>query len=425
MKRQSDKSSGSQGFLRIDPLDDAWNSHPPPEHPHLLKHEFTLMLTAPKGSGKTTVLGNLLIKHYKGYFHRVLVFSPTVDNDAKWTTIRNTRGVVKPNHRLVNWWESHKDKRESAKKAKKQEQEAAQQRKLTETMQKTNTGKVLHRAVQVQDVLGVRPSGSVKPSTMSGKGSKSVSQQRHQLGDWRKSTKDRNVPNPEASKEGVAKTGEEEEIDWDAAEEYMKQASKSDGKIRDNWVYTHYDEQDLTKVLRGYQSMLRAVTQDGKDKYWMDRVLFVFDDLVGSTLFSLSHKANPFKELNVRHRHYNASLILVTQAYKEVPKTMRTNASAHILFEIPSESELESIYEENPVCLRKDEWIQVYKAATSEPYSFLFINYQQPRAHQMGKNFELLYELGDREVTAGQGVSIVSNNSNHPKPSPKKNLSVY
>jgi len=38
--------------------------HPPAKHDALPKHEFSMGLIAPKGSGKTTVLCNLL-KFYK------------------------------------------------------------------------------------------------------------------------------------------------------------------------------------------------------------------------------------------------------------------------------------------------------------------------------------------------------------------------
>lgn len=58
-------------------------AHPPARHDALPKHEFSMGLIAPKGSGKTTVLCNLL-KFYKGYFHSILVFSPTVASDEKW-----------------------------------------------------------------------------------------------------------------------------------------------------------------------------------------------------------------------------------------------------------------------------------------------------------------------------------------------------
>jgi Ni2+-binding GTPase involved in maturation of urease and hydrogenase len=57
--------------------------HPPAKYDALPRHEFSMGLIAPKGSGKTTVLCNLL-KFYKGYFHSILVFSPTVASDEKW-----------------------------------------------------------------------------------------------------------------------------------------------------------------------------------------------------------------------------------------------------------------------------------------------------------------------------------------------------
>ncbi|MGL5112700.1 MAG: hypothetical protein ACRC6O_08690 [Flavobacterium sp.] len=73
--------------------------HPTAKHDALPRHEFSMGLIgkfiddhlyfpvtnflAPKGSGKTTVICNLL-KFYKGYFHSILVFSPTVASDEKW-----------------------------------------------------------------------------------------------------------------------------------------------------------------------------------------------------------------------------------------------------------------------------------------------------------------------------------------------------
>ncbi len=57
--------------------------HPQPANDILPTHEFTIGIIAPKGSGKTTVIANLL-DFYKGYFHNILVFSPTVASDEKW-----------------------------------------------------------------------------------------------------------------------------------------------------------------------------------------------------------------------------------------------------------------------------------------------------------------------------------------------------
>ncbi|KAI8999859.1 hypothetical protein BC832DRAFT_594426 [Gaertneriomyces semiglobifer] len=62
--------------------------HPPPIGDDVLPyHEFTAGLIAPKGSGKTTLICNIL-KFYQGYFHVITVFSPTLHCDEKWKTVR-------------------------------------------------------------------------------------------------------------------------------------------------------------------------------------------------------------------------------------------------------------------------------------------------------------------------------------------------
>lgn len=57
-------------------------------------HEFTMGIIAPKGAGKTTTICNLL-DFYKGYFHRILIFSPTIDSDEKWDWIKDKKLLAK------------------------------------------------------------------------------------------------------------------------------------------------------------------------------------------------------------------------------------------------------------------------------------------------------------------------------------------
>lgn len=79
---------------------------------------------------------------------------------------------------------------------------------------------------------------------------------------------------------------------------------------------------------------------------------------------------------------------MVTQAYKEIPKTVRTNYSCLIVFEIPNEKEIEVIFEENPNYLKRDEWMEMYEYATDGDHDFLFINYQKPKRLRLMKNFD-------------------------------------
>ena len=127
-------------------------------------------------------------------------------------------------------------------------------------------------------------------------------------------------------------------------------------------------------------------------KYYVDRDLWIFDDLVGSSLFSMRHQDNPFKTLNIRHRHFSASLILVTQAYKEIPKTIRTNVTGRVLFRISNQKELDVIYEECPCFLNKTQWLQLYEKAIREPFSFLYINLFFPPDKRMFKRFEYVLQ---------------------------------
>ena len=138
--------------------------------------------------------------------------------------------------------------------------------------------------------------------------------------------------------------------------------------------------------------MINNLKEGGSTKFLANRMLIIFDDLVGSSLFS-QRKKDPFKILNTTHRHYSASMLLVTQAYKEIPKTVRTNFSALIIFEIPNEKELDVIYEENPVGLKRDDWMKFYNYATEGAHDFMFINYQKPKNQRIMKNFtHILYK---------------------------------
>lgn len=70
--------------MKIKPVPIPVGAHHPnvPHNPILPQHEFTLGLIAPKGSGKTTLIANLL-RFYKGYFHTIVVFSPTLHAVSK------------------------------------------------------------------------------------------------------------------------------------------------------------------------------------------------------------------------------------------------------------------------------------------------------------------------------------------------------
>lgn len=160
-----------------------------------------------------------------------------------------------------------------------------------------------------------------------------------------------------------------------------------DFTIPEECFFSDYDADTLQTVMDEQMAIVKLLKKHGQSKHMANRLLVIFDDLVGSTLFS-NARGNPFKMLNTNHRHYSASLLMVSQAYKEIPKTVRTNFSCLVVFEIPSEKEIEVIFEENSLYMKRDEWMEMYEHAVQGDHDFLFINYQKSKRLRAMKNFE-------------------------------------
>ena len=133
-------------------------------------------------------------------------------------------------------------------------------------------------------------------------------------------------------------------------------------------------------------------------KFAADRMVVILDDQAG--MFKGGNTNNPMVNYVIRHRHVSSSVIIVTQAYKAIPKTIRTNCNALILFDIPNLSELKVIYEENPEGLNEDEWLKVYRYATADPFSFMYINNKFKKGERIYKNFTHQLQVSTSEDTS-------------------------
>lgn len=279
--------------LKIKPVPIPVDAHHPlvPHHEVLPQHEFTMAVVAPKGSGKTTWIANIL-DFYTGYFHKITVISPTIHSDEKWDYIRK-RPLLGENKALKKFLEK--------------------------------------KELENDSVVG-------KPKVV--------------------------------------------------------QHNRSfDPHIPDDMFMTEYNSEILQSMMQEQLDMIEALEGLGATKHLADRWLLIFDDMVGSNLFT-NRRDNPFKKLMANHRHHSASNIIVSQAYKELPKTARTNVTGLVTWEIPNEGELKVLYEENPLGMKRDQWDQVYKYCTGDEYSFMYINYKKPKRLRIMKNFDQVVYMG-------------------------------
>ena len=98
------------------------------------------------------------------------------------------------------------------------------------------------------------------------------------------------------------------------------------------------------------------------------KILIVFDDMIADMIEN--KKLNSIvTELFIRGRKLNISLVFITQSYFEVPKDDRLNTITKIL----NKRELQQIAINHSPDIITEDFVNIYKKCTAEPYSF-FVN---------------------------------------------------
>ena len=103
------------------------------------------------------------------------------------------------------------------------------------------------------------------------------------------------------------------------------------------------------------------------------KVLIIFGDMIANITRSEKFKAT-VKELFIRCRKLNISIVFITQSYFRTPKDARLNSTHYILMKIGNKKELKIIAEEHSVHLDFKEFLKIYNYCTNEPYSFMMVD---------------------------------------------------
>ena len=124
-----------------------------------------------------------------------------------------------------------------------------------------------------------------------------------------------------------------------------------------------------------YSSDMNDVLEDinNYNKKRDKKVLMIFDDMIADIMRSEKFKAI-VKELFIRCRKLNISIVFITQSYFRTPKDARLNSTHYILMKIGNKKELKSIAEENSGHLDFKEFLKIYNDCTRDPYLFMTIN---------------------------------------------------
>ena len=80
------------------------------------------------------------------------------------------------------------------------------------------------------------------------------------------------------------------------------------------------------------------------------------------------------KELFIRYRKLNISIVFITQSCFRTPKDARLNSTHYILMKMGNKKELKSIAEENSGYLDFKDFLKIYNYYTKDPYLFMMID---------------------------------------------------
>ena len=105
-------------------------------------------------------------------------------------------------------------------------------------------------------------------------------------------------------------------------------------------------------------------------------VLIVFDNMIPD-MTNKKFQAI-IKELFIRCRKLNISLVFITQSYFSVPKDVRLNSTHYLIMKINNKRELQNIAINHSADIDYKDFMKIYRECTKEPFNFLAIDTTVP-----------------------------------------------
>ena len=112
------------------------------------------------------------------------------------------------------------------------------------------------------------------------------------------------------------------------------------------------------------------------------KLLIVFDDTIADIMTNKKFQAM-VKELFIRCRKLNISLVFIKQSYFSVPKDVRLNLTHYLTMKINNRKELQNIAINHSADIDYQDFMKIYRECTKEPYNFLTIDTTLPASNPL------------------------------------------
>ena len=107
------------------------------------------------------------------------------------------------------------------------------------------------------------------------------------------------------------------------------------------------------------------------------KILIVFDDMIADIMTNKKFQSI-IKELFIRCRKLNISLVFITQSYFSVPKDVRLNSTHYLIMKINNKRELQNIAINHSADIDYKDFMKIYRECTKDRFNFLTIDTTLP-----------------------------------------------
>ena len=166
---------------------------------------------------------------------------------------------------------------------------------------------------------------------------------------------------------------------WMPTKEYVaKTINKKDDEP--DFYYDEFNSEALMKILKTQKKIIEYQKKQ-KDTKRLLSILVIVDDFADDSQVCRQNRS--LIELFVRGRHSHISVIVSTQKYALLSPTIRVNASQLIVFRIRNYQDLDMIINELSALFDKKTMLHIYKEATKQQFSFLYVDLSAPDINNM------------------------------------------
>lgn len=166
---------------------------------------------------------------------------------------------------------------------------------------------------------------------------------------------------------------------WKPVKKYQGDTMKVIENDKEKLYFDHYNPIDLENIISTQHKVTTLVKKQGRKKLFS--ILIVIDDFADDPIFTRQSKL--LHGLFTRGRHNSISTIVSTQKFAAIHPIIRVNATSLIVYRLRNYKELEAFVEEVSGLVNKKELVEIYKTATEEEYSFLYINLTAKNINEM------------------------------------------